>query len=280
MNRPSLQWRSDDEAAAGAPGPPQAERKVFSRTISTPPGAPWDQARAAGLEARVGAPLPLGEVVYRVRRLEAWSPGRPARHAAFYVRARDVGEGFETTVQVDGRAVKVSFLSPVEQARRARRSLIMISIAAATALLIFGAVAAAVGARASAEARLAGLEQTAAAQLRAARAYQRLKVQTRMLNAAGARGSSVSDYLADLAWASAAKAPDAHIDALHWQHGYMCVEVRGDVAPFAGGDRTVIKADKPIQPGLWLYGVAPVVRGAAAPPAPPAPPAGLAGAGP
>ncbi|MDR3511015.1 MAG: hypothetical protein P4L73_05235 [Caulobacteraceae bacterium] len=262
MNRPSVLWRTDDERLEPA-APPQAEPKVFSKTISTPPGAPWDQARAAGLEARVAAPLPLGEVVYRLRRLEAWTPGRPARHAAFYVRARDVGEGFETTVQVDGRHIKVSFLSPAEQARRARRSLMLFSVAAAAGLLLFVAVAAAIAGRVSTEARLSALEQTAAARVRAAKAYERLKVQTRLLNAAGARGSSLADYLADLAWATAAKAPAAHIDALHWQHGYMGVEVRGDAAPFAAPDRTVIKADRPIRPGLWLYGVAPAARGSA-----------------
>jgi hypothetical protein len=71
-----------------------------------------------------------------------------------------------------------------------------------------------------------------------------------------------------MAWAGAAKAPAAHIDALHWERGYMAVEVRGDTPPFANPDRAVLKADKPSRPGVWLWGVEPA---AAARPADPAP---------
>lgn len=233
------------------------EPKVFSRTISTPGGAPWDQARAAALEARVGAPLPLGEVVYRVRRLDGWSPGRPGRYVAFYVRSRDVGDGFETTVTVDGRPVEVSFLPRAEQARRAQRSLTILLASAAAGLVIALALATAIGVHANIETRLADLEQQALARQRDATLEARQRAQARALNALGARGSSINDYLSDLAWATASKAPDAHIDALHWQHGYMGVEVRGSTAPFAAQDRTVIKADKPVRPGVWLWGVAP-----------------------
>jgi hypothetical protein len=192
--------------------------------------------------------------------LDRWSPRRPGRHVAFYVRARDVGEGFETSVEVDGRAVKVRFLSPAKQARRARRSELFLAGAVGACLIVVGAFATAITVRENAETRLASLEQIGTAKLRAAKAYDRLKVQTRALDAAGVRSSRLSNYLSDLAWATAAKAPSAHIDALHWQHGYMGLEVRGDTAPFGASDRTVIKSDRPIRPGLWLYGVAPAAQ--------------------
>ena len=71
-----------------SPHPPRsaAGPTIFVRTFTTPPGLPWDQSRVAMLEVRSGAPLPLGEVIYQLRRLDPWFVGRSARYAAFYVR--------------------------------------------------------------------------------------------------------------------------------------------------------------------------------------------------
>jgi hypothetical protein len=266
-----------DEAVEADAAPSQADvdPRVFSRTIATPPGAPWDQARAAGLEARVGAPLPLGEVIYRLRRLDNWSPGKPGRYVALYLRARDLGDGLETVVPVDGRSVRVRFHSKAEQRRLARRTAVMASGAVLVCFLVASAVASALAVHGTASDRLTAAEQTATARLHEARLNERLKAQTRILNTLSAKGATVGDYLKDLAWATAAKAPDAHIDALHWQHGYMGVEVRGDMPPFVAQDRAIIKSDKPVRTGVWLWGVAPAGRSVGA-----AGPAGMSGAPP
>lgn len=78
--------------------PPRAEPNVLVRTLVVPPGAPWVQQRAAMLEARHSAPLPIESLVLSLMRLEGWRPGRPGRYAACYVLARDFAGRLTTTV--------------------------------------------------------------------------------------------------------------------------------------------------------------------------------------
>jgi hypothetical protein len=258
MNQPvNLNLVVEDHAPLPPPESKAPEPKVFVRSVSAPAGMPWSQARIAALEARLGAPLPLHEVLYQVHRLEPWRPGQPARYATFYVRAQDVGDELSTTMQVDGRAIAIQFLSAAEQSRRARRLLIIALIAGGFAAVIVGAVTTALAGRAAGEQRLAGLEQLALTRLKQTEAENRLKAQTRALDRARIEGRRMSDLFKDLNWASGAKAPGAHIQALHWAHGTMAVEVRGDTAPFTQSDRAVFRVEKPLRPGVWLWGVTP-----------------------
>lgn len=252
-----------DRFDASTPPPAVETPTVFVRTISAPPGLPWDQARMADLEARAGAPLPLAEVVYQVRRLEPWRPGRPARYSACYVRARDVGERLEATAVIDGKPVAVEFLSQCERTRRVRRLGAIAAITAVTALLVLGAVTSAVTLRSTNTERARQIQLAIEGRTRQARAIAELKAQTRALNGVHVRGESIADFLNDVAWASRSKGQGAHIDALHWDRRYMAVEARGDTAPFGQTDRAVIKTPKPLRPGVWLWGVAPA--GEAAP---------------
>jgi hypothetical protein len=259
-----LRLVDEDEPAA----PPPPEPKVFVRQFATPAGAPWDQTRAAGLEARLGAPLPLAEVVYQLQRLDPWRPGRPARFAAFYVRAGHVGEMLEATVEVDGRARSVRFASGRVQARKARQALYVALALGLTAAATMAAVTVALSARGGAADRLAALEPQLEAKIRAGKALEQQHRDSRALELAGLRGRALSDYLDDLAWAAAAKTPEARINAVHWDHGLLAVEARGDAAPLAAGERQITKVEKPLRPGLWLWGVGPTTskgagRGAA-----------------
>ena len=246
----NLSLVAEEDIAAEA-----VEPKIFVRTVSAPAGMPWNQARIAALEARLGAPLPLSEVVYQLRRLESWRPGRTARYATFYVRAQDVAGSLNATVDVDGAPVAVQFLSAGEQSRRARRLLIIAAVAAGLALIVMTAITAALAARAQTDERLTAAEHTALVRLKQAEAEQRLKAQTGALDSAGVDGHRTGDLFRDLSWASAAKAPGAHIQALHWDHGNMAVEVRGGSEPFVQPDRAVVKVPKPIRQGVWLWGV-------------------------
>jgi len=251
-------FHATEDGANGEPEPVESvSPTVFVRTMSVPAGAPWDQARAAALEARVGAPLPLGEVVYQLKRLEPWALGRPARYAACYVRAKEVGEDFQTIAEVDGRSVAVRFLSLAERSRRVRRIAAVAGGAAFTAVLVLGAVLSALAVRSDLDDRLAGLEQGTDLRLRKAEAQEQLRDQSHALMAAHLNGHAMSDVLNDLAWASTNKVSGTHVDAIHWESGFMGVEVRGDGAPFVNGERTVTKVDKPLRPGVWLWGISP-----------------------
>lgn len=238
------------------PAPPQ----VFVRAFSTPPGAPWEQGRAAALEARHGAPLPIADLVHRVRRLESWAPGAPGRYAAFYVRAREFTRPFETTVEVDGRAVKIAFGAAAEQFRRAQTLGVAAAAAILSLLVVGGGVTLALGAKAETTARLERAEQQLLVKRRAALAAQQRSDQSRALQRAMGTSRPIDEVMADLAWATAMKAPDARIEAVHWEGGLLAVEARGETTPFANSDRRVQRSDKPLRKGVWLWGVEP--RGA------------------
>lgn len=239
--------------------PPSLEPKVFVRALSTPAGLPWDQARAAALEARLGAPLPIGELAYQLRRLDRWSPGAPSRWAAFYIRTEAVGDRFEANPVVDGQPVPVVFTSRAERRRRSRKFLRVATSMGLAIVICLGAGVSALSIRGRAEAELANAEQVATARLTLARRLHRLKAQTRALDGASLRERNLGTALADLAWAAAAKAPDARLLAVHWDHGLMVFEVKGETVPFTSADRAIKKAEKAVAPGVTLWGVGPAV---------------------
>ena len=250
----TLKLVDDAEASRLSPA------KVFVKTVITPPGLPWDQARAAALEARIGAPLPLDQVLFRLKRLEPWKLGQAARYAVGYLRKSDAGEAFNADVIVDGKARQIRFRSAAEtENQRKQLATIMFAgtlVLAATA----GGIGSALIVREKAEARLAAVEQASLGKLRAAKKESRLKAQARILDAAKRREATVGDMLNDLSWASLHRAQGVRVEAFHWDRRYIAVEVRGQVPPFANSERTLTKAPQPLRRGVWLWGVAPPVR--------------------
>jgi hypothetical protein len=228
---------------------------VNIRVFAIPAGLPWAQARAAQLEARHGAPLPIGELMHQVRRVGRWSPGQPARYVVFYLRVSAYRGPFETSAEIDGQTIRAGFGTSGQQVQRARR---IAEAAAAGGLALVAIVAGAslaLHARAAAEDRLTLADQRVAAKLHAARGLQRQADQARALKRAVGAARPVSEVIGDLAWASSARAPEAKILAVHWDHGLLGVEVRGDTPPFASTSRKVERAAKPIRTGVWLWGV-------------------------
>jgi hypothetical protein len=197
----------------------------------------------------------LADISYQVRRLEGWRPGQAAKFAAFYVRSKDVGQRLRADCMVDGRLLEVVFVSRLEREGQTRRAAGLLVAAAAGIVLALTSVAVAISARHNAETQLTELEHLASTKARLARTIETERQEVRSLDAAGMRRRSISTYLADLDWASSAKAPGTRIGAVHWDRGVMGVEVRGEQAPFIDAGRTATKMDKPIRPGVWLWGV-------------------------
>jgi len=270
---PSLSLRFMDEQPATAEAdveverPEAAEPKVFVRTISTPPGLPWEQGRVADLEARHGSPLPIGEVLYRVRRLEGWRPGSPGRFAAFYVLAGEVGGRLDASAEVDGQALTVTFVTGSAHVAEAGLAAARTVVIGVLAVLLIAAVAAAVNRRAETTGALQVVELRADGKLKRAETARRGRDLDRLLGLELERGVRLRDALGDIAWASNARAPDARIEALHWEPGFLAVTVKGEGSPFqAVTDREIRRADRPVRPGTWLWGVTESQpRGAGAP---------------
>lgn len=228
---------------------------VFARGIDAAAAMPWDQVRAARLDAVLNAPIPNSDVALVLRRIGRWAYRSPARFAAIYARQSDVGDGFSTTVELDGRLMTVTFPSARRQMARARQLLVVTTLATTATFLFIATGATIWSARSQAEQRLAALEQQAARKLLQAQAAERLSAQARALDAQGLRGTRAADVLGDLSWASTARRPDARVAAFHWEAGVVAVEARGEDSPFAASDRLVERSSAPVRPGTWLWGV-------------------------
>ncbi len=251
--------RLNDDGADPSPGDAGVDdlhvQRLFVRVISARAAAPWDQARQAALEASLGAPVRLGDVGYRVRRLDGWRPGAEARFVVAYARAEDISRGLVARHTVEGREVVIDFSSPLQRLERLRA---MAVFAAALLVLALGLVVATgqvMGRRAALDASLQDAERIATGRLTQANELVREKRQAQALDQQGLRNRSMEAVLKDIAWVSRAKATGAHIQALHWDHGFVAVEASGDANPFALSDRAVQKAKAPVRPGVWLWGV-------------------------
>lgn len=248
---------SERDAPTPVEDPDPAPPQVFVRAFSVPAGLPWEQSRAAQLDARHGSPLPIDELLVQLRRLDRWSPGKPARYAAFYVRAQDYSAPFETTLQVDGHSVTVAFGARRQDLDRVKLAAVIGLIIALTGAVLGGSLTMALGARSQAQTALDTTEQLVLTKRRTGLAYQVQIEQARGLRREIGRARPVEEALADLDWAAAAKAPDARISALHWDHGLLGIEARGPAPPLIPGERPLQRAGAPLRPGVWLWGVEP-----------------------
>lgn len=253
MNRPLREIDAEEATPAAARPQPQ----VFVRALITPPGPPWEQARAARLDAQHGAPLPIADLLHQVRRLDRWGPGRPGRYAAFYVRAREIRDPFETAVEVDGQSVTVRFGASGPDLRRLRSAGLAVALFMASGALLGGGTMLALGARSEAAAQLEADEQLAATRTRAADAFRARSYQARELRALVGQARPVGDVLGDVAWVASSRTPDARIAAIHWERGLLAVEARGDQPPFLSADRPLERSPRPLRPGVWLWAIGP-----------------------
>lgn len=267
------QDRSSGDASSAIGDAQQSPPQVFVRPLSVPAGWPWEQARAADLEARHGAPLPISDLLHKVRRLTPWGPGRPGRYAAFYVRLSEYRRPFETTMSVDGQAVSIAFGKSGGGFRQAPIVAAAIALVVATGAVFGGGLVMAIQARALTTGRLEADEVLAGGKLKSATALNRRRQQSLALKEAAGQSAPVAQVLSDLGWVAASRAPDARIAAFHWDHGLTAVEVRGDAPPFAAADRRLERSKGPIRAGVWLWGIHP----AADPQSPPATAGGYEG---
>lgn len=255
MGRPEIR---EFEKAPADTVEPVAAPQVFVRTFQTPAAMPWDQARAANLEARHGAPLPLADLMHRLRRMEPWAPGQSARYAVFYIRRRDYTGPFETLVDVDGQSTRVAFgkTGRAAAAKQGRSAgfVVTLGVVAALGLASTGGWMA-FQARAENEAELSRLEQQAAAKLRLARKAQHQRDVVRDLALVRNGAARPEEVLAEIAWVGRARTPDARLVGFHWDHGLLALEARGEAAPVTLTGGRLERSPKPLRPGVWLWGV-------------------------
>lgn len=249
--------RSADEGLTSIGAAQESPPQVFMRPLSIPAGWPWEQARAAELEARHGAPLPIADLLHKVRRLTPWGPGRPGRYAAFYVRLSEYRRPFETTMSVEGQAISIAFGKSGQTFRQAPIVVAALALVVATGAIFGGGLVLAMQTRALTTGHLEADEVLAGGKLRSATALNRRRQQSIALKEAVGQSEPVAQVLNDLGWVAASRTPEARISAFHWDHGLTAVEVRGDSAPFTATDRGIERSRGPIRGGVWLWGIHP-----------------------
>jgi len=250
------------DAAIEAGNAPPAEPRppgVFSRLVVVAPGWPWDQSRAARLEAGHAAPVPIAQLQLQLRRLSPWRSGEPGRFAACYVRAAELSERLVETVEVEGQPVTVTFDPPEAVARRARIMLGAVAASAVLAAVFVVAVGGALSARFAAEDELSAMETQLAAKMRRFQTLQAAEREARLL-ASAQPGDDAASALRALSWAGSARTPEARIEAWRWDHGASAVEARGEASPFMETD-AARRDERPLRRGVYLWIVTPDAAG-------------------
>lgn len=227
--------------------------RFYVRVVETPPGAPWDQSRAARLDASLGAPLGADALIWAVERLAPWRPRMPGRFGVAYVRREDAPGG-PAMLSVEGAQVRFRFSSAEEQNRRLRTIATIGLLAAAAICGGVLAVQKALSVRAEREAALAQLEVNARGWDQAASLRSQAASDAAALQKAGAQGAAFGDLAADLFWLGQAKAPSVTIERVLWSPGGLEVTALGPGQPVIGSERKVEPAGELGGARRWRIG--------------------------
>lgn len=207
----------------------------FVRAIHTPPGLPWDQHRAAELEARAGSPVTDPMIRITIRRLTPWRPRKAGRFEATYERPAPVV--IQPFQRDPTRSDLPSWLRGDDS--RLAKWVPRAAVAGAVGLSLMAALVlgqmrqAETGTAAAAmEARLAELE-IAVVQSEAALRNQAL------VDSAGLTGRSLETFLDDLGWASRTLSSEAEVSHLGWDEAGLTISTSGPENPFGSSDRAV-----------------------------------------
>lgn len=228
------------------PGP-----KPFTRTLAVPPGWPWDQARAAKLEALHTSPASGDTVTTLVKRVKPWAYGEPGEFVAVYVRGAAAGQVFE--IDVHGRTVRVEVPSKAAREAMVRERAWQLGSALVVVLAIGGLLLLAAQRRQALEDRLTAAELKIEHQSREARAIAAAKTNARLLGELGLKDQGVDSIMRDLSHVAAVKESDARIDAFYWRKGFWAVEAHGDTPPVRDAELSLQRSTKPVRPGVWLW---------------------------
>jgi len=249
--------------ANGSPG-----GQPYVRMLEIPPGAPWDQARAARLEAAHGAPLGGETLLWALARMEPWRPRAPTRYAVAYVR-REAAPGAPLAVDVNGRAVRFRFPFPAGRGRirLAGRGMTVV-LAGLVAVVAALDLPKALDLRGAREQALARLEANAQRWERLARRERQQRADAALLRKTGADRASFADLAADLFWLGQARAPSVAIQRVQWRPDQMQVTSLGPGAPVLGSERRIERLGEGAGVSEWRIGGQPVqvVRAGAARP--------------
>lgn len=234
------------------------EIKPFTRVITTPPAFPWDQEKAAQLDARHTSPMAGmsgGGLTIVVKRLKPWRPKESGRFAAVYLKGNVPPQGLSFMVDVQGQPVKVEIASKTTQAAQLRQRAWLLGAIVVVILSLVLQIGLVLKRRAEVEDRLAQLQPQIERMTKLNAGQVKTRQNAQALSELELQGRDVQGVVNALRTVTISRDPSARIEAFHWDRGDWALEVRGEVVPLKAGAVDLQKAPKPVRRGvsLWVY---------------------------
>lgn len=234
------------------------EIRPFTRVITTPPAFPWDQERAAQLEARHTSPMAGmtgGSLTIVVKRLKPWRPRETGRFAAVYLKGNVPPHGLSFSVDVQGQPIKVEIASKAAQAAQLRQRAWLFGSAIIVGLALTLQVGLVVKRRAEIQDRLAQLQPQIERMAKLNAGMTKTRQNAQALSDLDLQGRDVQGAINTLRTVTVSRDPASRIEAFHWDRGDWALEVRGEAAPLKQGTITLERAPRPVRRGvvLWVY---------------------------
>jgi hypothetical protein len=217
----------------------------FVRFFAIPAAGPWDQDRAAKLNASLGSPIPADDAAICIRRLGLWSPNEPARYAAAYMRKSQISGEHRLTKALEGRDVEFVFRDDrLVRTQRMRRltDLVLVVVAGVAVLL---AATKSLTARSDNALVAAGAKRALQMSLARQTELTREEKISALLARAGGQTRGGDDLMRDLAWVARSKRADSQIEALTWEAGALTLKTADQSNPIASTDRQVSAISSP-----------------------------------
>lgn len=227
--------------------------KPFTRVVTAPPAWPWDQTRAATLEAQHTSPVSGDDVVVVVRRLKPWSYGQEGKFCAIYLRGADIRQGLKFDVDVQGHHLTIDMPSPEQKARQASARAWVLGFGGViiVSLLLMGMLTMQ---RRTAEAdQLTQAETLLQRRAHEAEGITRAKANAQALAELNQGNHTLDNALADLKMLSLRRDSAVRIDAFYWNKGYWAVEAHGTTSPVPDATVPLQRSSNPVRKDVWLW---------------------------
>jgi len=227
--------------------------KPFTRVVTAPPAWPWDQVRAARLEAQHTSPVSGDDVVVVVRRLKPWGFGQDGKFVAIYLRAMDIRQGLKFDIDVQGQHLTIDMPSPEQKARQSSARAWVMAFGGVLAIGLLLMIMLTVQRRAAEADRLTEVETQLQRRAHEAEGVARAKADAQALAQLDLGNRSIDNALADLKTLTLKRDAAARIDAFYWNKGYWAVESHGTASPVADATVPLQRSTKPVRKDVWLW---------------------------
>jgi hypothetical protein len=211
----------------------------FVRVFTIPAASPWDQDRAARLNAEAASPLPAPHAAIDVRRLELWSPGQPSRYCAGYLRKSQIKDELRIERFIEGRDVAFTFRSDALTREVRFQRLVDLVIAGMLVIALGLGLVKAINARSETRTALLSEEQSLRGDIARRQEAARDARVAVLLSGLAPEGRGGDDLMRDLSWLARSRRADVQIEDLVWNTGGIMVRTADDSNPIAASDHQV-----------------------------------------